>query len=232
MRIISKIHDYYDIGIQYGIDPKCIYTRKTENIDLPNIFPSLLNGGPRTGYCFYHNDKATYYEKIIISFCAELYTYLYRIDYTTLNHDYIYFPTFESFLKDFDSMKLRDKSDRYWSTSSIEKVKRFYNKELKQHKYDYEVRPIPSKETLIDLHREFKTPIIDIANSRKDPILKNIRFASLVDPYTAFQELSMFITNTLGIGEPETIEIEDKYKIVKHGFNDKSFKYPNKLKDL
>jgi hypothetical protein len=231
MRIISDFHDYYDIGLQYGIDPKCIYNRKTENIELPDIFPSLLHGGPRNGYCFYKNGKATYYEKIIISFCAEIYTYLYRIDYTTLNHDYIYFPTFESFKNDFDSNKLEN-TKHYWTTGSVDKVERFYNRQLKQHKYSYETRTIPTKERLIELHRELKTPIIDIANSRKDPVLKNIRFASLVDPYTAFQELSMFITNTLGIGEPETIEIEDKYKIVKFGYNDKSFKHPNKLKDL
>ena len=29
MRIYSDFHDYYDIGLSYGIDPKIIYSRKT-----------------------------------------------------------------------------------------------------------------------------------------------------------------------------------------------------------
>ncbi len=37
MRIISSFHDYYDIGLKYGIDPKCIFQR--EQIEIPNTSP-------------------------------------------------------------------------------------------------------------------------------------------------------------------------------------------------
>lgn len=42
MRVISKFHDYYDIGLSYGIDPKCVYVRETREI----AFESLTGDNP------------------------------------------------------------------------------------------------------------------------------------------------------------------------------------------
>ena len=56
-------------------------------------------------------------------------------------------------------------------------------------------------------------------------------FYKVIDAFTAFQEISMFIGGVLGIGEKEIVEIEDKYKIGQHGFDKWSFrKEPSKKK--
>lgn len=58
--------------------------------------------------------------------------------------------------------------------------------------------------------------------------LKDIHFQSIVDPYTAFQELSMWVGGTLSsTNGPNTVTInDDKVKIAKHGFDQASFRKP------
>ena len=93
----------------------------------------------------------------------------------------------------------------------------------------------------IELFREYKTPIFvfdgDSRSPRKDnaffvnPILKDYEFYKVVDAFTAFTELQMFIGGVLGVGEKEIVEIEDKYKIPQHGFDKWSFRRePSKKK--
>ena len=50
--------------------------------------------------------------------------------------------------------------------------------------------------------------------------LRDIEFAKAVDPYTAFQEISMWKGGVLPSDGPQTVEItDDKVKIAKHGFH-------------
>ncbi|MCK9529524.1 MAG: hypothetical protein M0R77_03025 [Gammaproteobacteria bacterium] len=57
--------------------------------------------------------------------------------------------------------------------------------------------------------------------------LSQIGFQSALDPYTAFQELSMWVGGTLATNGPNTITItDDKVKIAKHGFDKMSFRKP------
>lgn len=56
--------------------------------------------------------------------------------------------------------------------------------------------------------------------------LKEIHFQSALDPYTAFQELSMWVGGTLSATNgPNTVTITDNdVKIAKHGFDKRSFR--------
>lgn len=58
--------------------------------------------------------------------------------------------------------------------------------------------------------------------------LKQLGFAKAIDPYTAFQELSMWIGGVLGGTSPETVTIkDDKVLIEGHGFDNRfSFRGP------
>jgi hypothetical protein len=58
--------------------------------------------------------------------------------------------------------------------------------------------------------------------------LKKLGFAKAIDPYTAFQELSMWIGGVLGGTSPEIVTIEDdKVLIENHGFDGRtSFRGP------
>ena len=71
-----------------------------------------------------------------------------------------------------------------------------------------------------DLFQEHKTPIFLVTNVRTNPrdydpltlnpCLQDINFFKLVDPFTAFQEISMYLGGVLGTGEPEMITISDE----------------------
>lgn len=58
-------------------------------------------------------------------------------------------------------------------------------------------------------------------------ILKDIGFQSALDPYSAFQELAMWVGGTLATNGPNTVTITDNnVKIAKHGFDKFSFRKP------
>jgi len=55
------------------------------------------------------------------------------------------------------------------------------------------------------------------------PLLKNLQFVKIVDPYTAFQEISMFVGNTPR--DPNMmVVLTDKEELIKKGFDNMSFK--------
>ncbi len=57
-----------------------------------------------------------------------------------------------------------------------------------------------------------------------DVRLTNLDYQKIVDPYTAFQEISMYRSGVLGTGEPVMIEISNDDKRDAHGFDGRSFK--------
>lgn len=61
-----------------------------------------------------------------------------------------------------------------------------------------------------------------------NPVLKEIEFYKKIDSFTAFQELSMFISGIMGGKSPCMIEISNDDKIAKHGFDKYSFRKEKK----
>jgi hypothetical protein len=60
------------------------------------------------------------------------------------------------------------------------------------------------------------------------PELKKLNFQTVKDPYTAMQELSMFIGGVIPRQAPEMVNISDKDRIAQHGFDKFSFRHPVK----
>jgi hypothetical protein len=59
--------------------------------------------------------------------------------------------------------------------------------------------------------------------------LKKHQFYKVLDPFTAYQELALYVDGQLSYPGNITIEIEDKYRIAAHGFDKHSFrKLPTK----
>lgn len=63
-----------------------------------------------------------------------------------------------------------------------------------------------------------------------DAPLKDVKFFKVKDPYTAFQELDMYISGVLGQQAKEVINISDKDRIVQHGFDNSSFRKEPQIK--
>ena len=43
----------------------------------------------------------------------------------------------------------------------------------------------------------------------------------MLDPFTAYQEIDMWISGTLSYPQNFMVDIEDKYKVLEHGFDPK-----------
>lgn len=244
MKIDSDFKDYYDIGISYGIDPKCVYKRKEkelseEDIKTFSILPYVLrplDSSRRNKNYFTLRDKKdnqVFFDKNVILFCGEIYTfltapYMFSKNETKYLHTY---KAFQDFCNEHEIKESGKKYYQYYADDNMNKIQRFYEKKYDKPSTSRYLEDVvmPSKDKLIEIHRKLNTPIIDVINCVSNPCLRNFGFASQVDPYTAFQEINMFITNVFGVGEPDTIEIDEKYKIEKHGFDKKtSFRHPVK----
>ena len=58
-----------------------------------------------------------------------------------------------------------------------------------------------------------------------NPVLRDYEFEKVVDPYTAAQEIDMFLSNLAVRPDKEPDKIDDKTKIISHGFDvKKSFR--------
>lgn len=216
MRIISKFNDYYDSVAGRGIDPKLIYHRNTEEIEFTNdsafVHPRLDE--PNTpGYET---------EILYIGFCGKAYPCISHKKFGYKTH---YSYVFEQYQRFLDLIKHNYKQNkRYkklWKGISI--------KEFLSQK----------PEEVVDIFYEHKAPVFVIKAKERDrwgfsygkprnlilnPRLEDYEFYRLIDPYTAFQEISMYISGVLGIDAPKTVEISDKSKIEKRGFDKWSFR--------
>jgi hypothetical protein len=75
-----------------------------------------------------------------------------------------------------------------------------------------------------DNHRKFYSVI-------KDPNLSRYNFATIVDPYTAWQEIDMFVSGIASQAENQMATVAEEHRISQHGFDKWSFRrLPEKKK--
>jgi hypothetical protein len=237
MRIFSKYHDYYDGVLAYGSDPNCVYVRNEEEfrVDYPqnphnpdeyknivenkhiaerlNLFP-ILQDYRISNYNYLQSG-----DSFLVLFCGKLYPCMtFHLPIKNVK-GYSYTEKFKRYCYTLDEViKIRD-------TYSHEKIK-YYNPLSNQNLEA--IYNVP-KEVGMDIHYKTGIPsfLIKADMVVYNPILKPLRFASVMDPYTAFQELSMFISGILGGTSPPTIEVSNDIRIQKHGFDLKtSFRKP------
>jgi len=218
MLIISKFKDYYDgvVGT-YGIDKTIVFNRELDVIDdnkIYSLFRDLTRINQFYTFNFFHIKKDSIFDNFsifIVGFCGKMY-----IGWKIYNNnkviDFIYD---KEFIKSNLKLTKKEKVD----------FENIYNQIIN---FDS-----------IDIHREYNTPIFIYDEDyfiRKrgfviNPILSDYKFYRVVDPVTAFQEIQMYISGVLGSNEKNIIEIDDKYKIPQHGFDNWSFKTrPHKKK--
>ena len=72
----------------------------------------------------------------------------------------------------------------------------------------------------------YRSPILAIERDtlRVNPNLKSFGFHSVMDPYTAYQELSMFMDNNMAQQLDPIPKMTDELKVHAHGFNQWSFR--------
>jgi hypothetical protein len=225
MYIIKKFHDYYDVGMSAGIDKTIIYRRITSklmNTKIPefkeimdrNYGYTLSNGYPFIDVTFG-----------ILGFCGKLYP-LYII-----NNENV-FATIPKMMV-YVSQKVSSSGPR---ASSIMKkiITAFYKVNNYNGQSDY-TRTLSFSSYVMKLNKpelffRFNAPIFQYYCFEKaygviiNPQLKDTGFSSLMDPWTAFQELSMFVGGVLCQPKDVPQIIDDKVLRDSKGFDDMSFK--------
>ena len=226
MRIISDFHDYYDVGMQNGIDPQLPYRRfrREENVRSEVAVPFYqIDWDYPSGYDEYQAEK---FKVLFIGFAGKIYPVL---EHTNTANEMIY---------DFDLDTIKPK---YWDEYLDDhldqdpgmKKKKPGLEERKKLIVDLkknlkEVFALKDKKALLDLFDYFKTAIFIIRLESLKVIvnerLNQYGFQKVLPPMQAFQELEMYVGACLTKPTIEEPPIPDKVKAEIHGFDKHSFR--------
>lgn len=220
MRIFGG-HDYYDCGLSLGIDPTIVMVReKSKSIPVKDVCDSLLGTEMRV------LPSHAMIERVSVVFCGKLYRG------ALVSRQYGVTQTFWSAkkLREFAEEEKNGKIGIYSSWYSLKKEK----KPTVEDYFTVVDTPDNVRRYMID--HKFAI-LVQREENRYDPCfevnptgLKKLGFAKALDPYTAFQELSMWIGGILGGTSPEIVSItDDKVLIENHGFDKHSFRSSSRV---
>ena len=206
MRIISKFHDYYDTVNRYTRDNSIVFNRLQYELKMQENFPlkrSNTNYNIKENEIPYIRNLSPHIFGNILLFAGKIYPYI--------EYDKKYYWDFDSFYDDLEILKNPTKT-----VGSIHKLFSFKGSTI------LEEWSIQNKITIALMNYWHKEININ-------PKLSQLNFEKQFDPYSAYQEIEMWIGGVLT--NNETIpEISDKDKINQHGFDKWSFrKQPNNL---
>lgn len=220
MKIFSKFHDYYDVAMRYGVDEDTSYVRNTIELQSNSeLYKRILNHVKSKidiGCLTY--SKFSYF---CILFCGSMYFATKKYSLVSQNERCFY---------DYDSMASYYKHDEdvihFLETgNSNRRYKHWFRTETLKDVFNK--FPLLKDPETIDIQQS-TSPIITVnySNIRNieihiDPMLKPLEFYRVVDPFTAYQELFMFVSGVMGGTSPKMIQIQDKVRFEKHGFDSK-----------
>jgi hypothetical protein len=228
MKIISKFRDYYDnISHQY-LDKDILYLRKNQTKQLSRIEVKRL---PKVDYFdLVISEHEHLLHQEFICFCGKV------IPVITLRKMDLYGTILLTF---YDATTL----EQY--LHQIKHPLQFNQLKWRHHSYLYILKSIKNffarsegLENLEPYYRKWNTPCFVFRRSLGDrfeyqieinPCLREYNFAKIRDPFSAHQELYMFVSGVLNQPERPMVAISDSDKIHKHGFDKYSFrKLPTK----
>lgn len=242
MRILSKFHDYYDSCLAYGADPKTIYLRNEKEYESNKDWPVQIHTTPLRirlrGIVGRFLGRWSEYDHGTVLFCGKSYPYVCFYKKTEfinpltkqLNRttEPVYCYTLEQVAEFFSKHGSKEEKLQYFKS-----VVRKENSFKRAFEVFFQQNQQLTEKTITDILFKFESPCIHLAiradNHSGDklvanPELKKLQFYRIVDAYTAFQELSMFISGIMGGSVPPMIEISDKIRAEKHGFDKWSFR--------
>ena len=210
MRLHTDFHDYYDNAVGYGINENVHYNRFSKEVEIriksQFDFPNHKNVG-LLGFC------GTIYPFIELEKYNREYDYCYDLeDYQLLERCFVY--SFEEFKHKEKEWKGFHGNFGYYDREETQ-LKQFFLNWSYQSNDIFLEHKVPA--WMLKLDRNENEGIIN-------PRLKDYGFDRIRDSFTAFQDISMYLSNIL-IEQKETAEIEDKFRIEQHGFDlKKSFR--------
>lgn len=221
MRIYGG-HDYYDCGLSMGIDPTIVLIReKSKSIPVKSVCESLL------GFEMRLFPENSIIQRVSIVFCGKL----YRGVLVSRNYGDLHTFWNADKLIEFSAEVKNGRVGIYnsWYSRSNKKKPTLEDYFTPVEPPEAVRRYMIDNKIAILVQRESNR--IDDGEFLVNPIgLKQLGFAKALDPYTAFQELSMWIGGILGGTSPETVRItDDKVLIENHGYDKHSFRSSSRV---
>ncbi len=222
MRIFGG-HDYYDCALSMGIDPTIVMVReKSKSVSVKEVGESLL------WFKMCILPSRTELSRVSIVFCGKLYRGAILHKYEQIAH------TFWNATKLREFAAAEEKKGnigvyRTWYSRRNEKeptIEDYFTpvdapKNVRQYMIDHKIAILVERE--VGWNEDIRFEVNPIG-------LKQLGFAKALDPYTAFQELSMWIGGILGGTSPEIVTItDDKVLIENHGFDKHSFRSSSRV---
>jgi hypothetical protein len=245
MRILGG-KDYYDSARAFGDDESLVFNRARHVFADPGEVKSFklrtnihTASATRVPMWRRQRDKEEFplIRPMYIWFCGKLYRGVYAItDWRYPIQSYIWKP--DELQQILDNHKLKLEPTKSWSLKDTEGdiTKYFGVQDATVDQLDWLINnriAIGISTYDCGISRNYydysnKTPWMNWQWNTDG--LKAINFAKVVDPYQAFQELSMYVGGVLPRLANPTVEITDeKVMLAKHGMDNMSFKkYPQK----
>lgn len=207
MRIKSSFKDYYDSGLQYGIDDDLLYVREKRVITTPYQQywreTNRLNGRSCVAFTIYFCGKAYRGYRIGEKYC-------YSLEDVDKVAAHLPAKEHKAYLnnQDMDGYTLQ------WRRDGYEYMRRWQFGQYFRHP-DYPIKRKSWQNHKEDNADEYaaeyclkhRTPIFYFASEGglkyeiANPILREYQFIKVKDPFTAFQELSAWIGNLANLRE-------------------------------
>ena len=236
MRLVTKLHDYYDGPARNTVSDKT-HTFVREQYDVENIDTELIR--------VQVTEDRTYRYSIyseIVGFCGEIYPCVrvekeHKEEYTT---KVFYAYTWDALIKIVSAKTINTgwTRNRIYVFGSKEATIRkwlefgrtsmgWYDKTAYEAKNDPKLKKIFADEKIAYFHINTITkkgnPMMHVY-----PVLKDLEFYKLFDPYTCFQTIEYYLTNELVKPDEISQEIQDtitdELKAQAHGYNRFSFR--------
>ena len=227
MRIVDRKKDYYDCIQRLGQDQTCVYVRKRQEIQLEKYaaFPSNY-----------------FFKTVLIGFCGEVYIgvcvppaddfgwrgtpepeyYCFSLEKALANFDQ-YSPKYKAYGKQRVS-NARAELQQVFNGPRHDLLHRNQSNQEKYYKACYG-----------KIFREHRVPVFVVHQVGNvyielNALLNEFGFQQVMDPYTAFQKIHMFMSGVLG-PEPKIIpDIDDQTRAALHGYDKHSFRADSGVK--
>lgn len=231
MRIIGG-HDYYDSALAYGRDDDILFVRDNRQFmhkDTPLEWPVeeifSYNGRYADRYCHVVNKTNRYTRALVLYICGVRY---FGVEvYESFGSFREIFWTYDKLVDYATKHKLKIVDRSKWSWRPQPSIEDLFNLKTTKEQLDWLIENRVALAVGGYENNEFRDPkdrMVWYCNDAKTHSLRSLQFQKVMDPFTLFQELSMFVGNLPKDGPPMVQITDPDIKIAKHGFDKWSFR--------
>lgn len=206
MKINSDFHDYYDTALGYGVDTTIHYNRKGRGYAPEGMPETLLK--PMRHRSVKLKDE-TVIRPLVVGFCGVLHPAVEIFRGKETSPDYLY--DVKHLLTFASDKGLRE---RGYARVVLGDFLRWDGKRC-----DTIFQQVSAPVFVVSREREYD----DELTLRINVMLRKFQFYKVVDAFSAFQEISRYLSNEL-VRRDEPLEVADKYRIAQHGYDKYSFR--------